>query len=135
MRTHLGDAEDEGMKKPLVRTLSIVGGVLALALVGIGVFAAYLAISGTPLIDEWQCKNDEAPVLWDDGPGSYCEVEGRELPAGAHWDPLGNRPLQCADRWGWVEVVPTGQRPGGDTDCYPSDQELPEGWERVDSGS
>lgn len=123
------------MKKPLALTLSILGGLLALTVLSVGGFAAYLAISGTPLIDEWQCKDGEAPVRWDDGPGSFCEVEGRELPAGAHWDPLGNRPLQCEDRWGWVQVVPAEAGAGREPDCYPEDEELPEGWQRVDAGA
>lgn len=119
------------MNRPLLLTAGILGGLLALAALTVGGFAAYLALSGTPLIDEWQCKDDEAPVLWDEGPGGFCEVKGGELPADAHWDPLGNRPLVCEDRWGWVEVFPVDAGPDAGTDCYPKDRELPAGWQRA----
>ncbi|NPC95926.1 hypothetical protein [Nocardioides sp. zg-DK7169] len=120
------------MKKPRARALPILGGLAVLA---VGGFAAYLAISGTPLIDEWQCGDGEAPVLRDDGPGSFCEEEGSELPAGTHWDPLGNRPLTCEDRWGWVQVVPSGAASDADPDCFPDDRELPTGWQLADTAA
>ncbi len=95
-----------------------------------GVFV-HLWLSGTPLIDEWQCADGEAPVLFADG-GSWCQDEGSELPEGGRWDPLGNRPLVCHDRWGWIEVEAFEPNPDRrDTDCVPDDRPIPEGYRRV----
>ncbi|CAM3353961.1 hypothetical protein NODU109028_13190 [Nocardioides dubius] len=100
-------------------------------LLAIGGFAGWLMISGTPLIDEWQCSDGEAPYVYPEG-GSACAKEGSQLPKGASWDPFGNRPLSCHDRWGWVEVEPV--RPDPDdprTDCVRKGEPIPEGWHAV----
>ena len=117
------------MTKPLRLTLIVLAAVVAAGVVTIGGLAAFLTVSGTPLVDEWQCARGEAPVVH--AGGGSCAEKGAALPDDARWHPLGNRPLTCEDRWGWVEVVRTGARPGADTDCFPDDKGIPEGWERA----
>lgn len=111
----------------------VVAGILAVPVLLAAGFAGYLALSGTPLVDEWVCSDGEAPVLLDGG-GSACRPEGATLGEGESWDPLGNRPLSCDDRWGWTEVRATdgSAAAGDDTDCLREDAELPAGYEVVD---
>src|SRR5690349_3780581 len=60
---------------------------------------------GVPLYDEWHCSKGEAPVEFDGGDGGRaCFPEGAALPAGAAWDPLGNRPFTCHKRRGCTEI-------------------------------
>lgn len=106
--------------------------LLASPLLLAGGYVGYLAVSGTPFLDEWQCSDGEAPYVYDEG-GSACAKEGSPLPEGARWDPFGNRPMFCTDRWGWVEVEPV--RPDPDdprTDCVRKGDDIPDGWRRVD---
>lgn len=77
---------------------------------------------GEPLLDEWQCSDGEAPFELDGG-GSACLPEGADLPAGATWDPLGNRPFFCDGRRGWT-VIHNGEI----EDCLREGLEMPDGW-------
>lgn len=110
-------------------------GIVLLAvspLLAIAALFGWLWLSGTPIMDEWECGDGEAPVLVEDG-GSYCAEEGAQLEPGEHWDPLGNRPFICEDRWGWTEVEPIAPGPGDQgTECVPDDQPVPDGYRRVD---
>ncbi|WP_162602368.1 BCD family MFS transporter [Nocardioides daejeonensis] len=109
------------------------GGLAALIVLGMLSPVAYLWLSGTPLIDEWQCVDGERPVLTPEG-GSYCQDEDdSELPPGHRWDPLGNRPFVCEDRWGWTEVRADDPHPDRrETDCLRKGDPMPQGWHRVD---
>ena len=123
--------------------------VLLAALVGVpvlllGGFLAYLQVSGTPLLDEWTCGDGEAPVLTAEG-GSYCEEQGATLPEGDEWDPFGNRPAECHDRWGFTEVQreeqpdtapaqaakPDATQAHPETDCVAEGDTVPDGWTPV----
>ncbi len=79
---------------------------------------------GTPLLDEWYCSKGEAPYQLDGG-GSACSPEGNELPAGAAWDPLGNRPFSCDSRRGWTVI-----HRGDLEDCLRDGLEMPAGWSK-----
>jgi hypothetical protein len=83
-----------------------------------------LVYQGVPLIDEWYCSKGEAPVDFEGG-GGACFPEGGALPAGAAWDPLGNRPLSCDGRRGWTVI-----HRGLAEDCLRDGEELPEGWSK-----
>lgn len=112
--------------------------------IGLGIVASMILVLGTVagglvvirhdggIIDEWYCSQGERPIYYAEG-GSDCLAAGRALPTGAHLDPLGNRPLRCDGRWGWVEIEPLGTtrtRPDqGDRDCIRSDTPIPRGWE------
>jgi hypothetical protein len=79
---------------------------------------------GTPLWDEWYCKKGEAPIDFPDG-GSACLSHDSELPAGASWDPLGNRPITCVSRRGWTVI-----HRDDDEDCLRDGLEMPVGWSK-----
>ncbi len=111
--------------------IGIVAVVLAVPILAIGGYAGYLAVSGKPFLDEWQCSEGELPADNVDG-GRACFPEGATLPRGWAWDPLGNRPLECSDRWGWTEVVKTGQDIAHGTDCLREGRPLPDGYEAVE---
>lgn len=122
-------------RTPWKVALVVVGALAALTLVAVGGYAGYLKVSGTPFIDEWVCSDGEAPVTMAEG-GSYCETEGATLPAGHTWHPLGNRPLECEDRWGWERAYTTwatddAQDPGFEIGCVRRDTALPDGWNLV----
>lgn len=108
----------------------IIGLLVALPLLAIGGLIGYLTISGTPFPDEWQCSDGEAPYATPDG-GRACAVVGSDLPPEAEWEPLGNRPLSCHDRWGWTEVERI-DAPEEGTDCAEEGRPLPDGWRPVD---
>ncbi len=125
--------DPQASRRRVVRlVVLVVAGVVALPLLLVGGFAAYLWVSGTPLIDEWACSDGEAPYVYADG-GSACAKVGSTLPDGASWDPFGNRPFACHDRWGWVEVEPV-RRDSDDlrTDCVAKGEPIPDGWRAVD---
>ena len=125
-------------RTPAQRRLSpwlfVVVAAVCLPLLAIGGTVTYYVVSGKPFLDEWQCSQGEAPVDTGEG-GSYCAPDGASLPAGDTWHPLGNRPLECTDRWGWeavetIEVDPlTTERESG---CLKEGRDLPEGWRPVD---
>lgn len=128
----MSDVPQPGRARGLgpVLVLLLVGAVLIPVLL-VGGFAHYLKVSGTPLIDEWACSDGEAPYVFPDG-GSACAKVGSDLPEGATWDPLGNRPLSCHDRWGWTEVEPTEQDPDDpETGCVRNGDPVPDGWRAV----
>lgn len=112
------------------RIVLIIAVIVALPVLGVGVVGGYLWVSGTPLIDEWECVDGEAPYVYPDG-GSACAKEGSELPPGATWDPFGNRPFECHDRWGWTEVV-RSDAAGDGYDCVKKGEPIPAGWEPVE---
>lgn len=102
-----------------------------LVLVGVGMLA-WWAFRGVPLDDEWACSKGEAPIEYANGGGGEClpdDTPDDQLPKGAHWDPLGNRPLSCHNRRGWTEVEETKT---GDKGCLKDGLALPEGWQVVD---
>ncbi|TWG91045.1 hypothetical protein L615_008400000040 [Nocardioides sp. J9] len=107
----------------------IVLAVLAVPVLLVGAVVGYFVVSGTPFWDEWQCSEGEAPYHFADG-GTACAAEGSELPEGAQWDPLGNRPFECHDRWGWTEIERIGAEDEG-TDCLKEGRPVPDGWREV----
>ena len=115
--------------KPRSRVPAVLVTLVGLPTLLVGGFLAYLQISGTPLIDEWSCGDGEAPVLMAEG-GSYCERLGATLPDSDRWDPFGNRPAECHDRWGFTEVQPRAGA-AGQTVCVAEGDPVPEGWAPV----
>ena len=113
------------------KILIVVLACLAVPVLAIGGVAAYYVVSGTPLMDEWQCSDGEAPYVYPEG-GRACAPEGSSLPAGATWDPFGNRPFECHDRWGWVEVIPVEDDGENPTDCVRKGDRIPTGWRAVE---
>jgi hypothetical protein len=110
-------AERRRVTRALVNLL-VFGLLASMAWVGYVRF-----VRGVPLlIDEWQCSEGEAPITYDEG-GRDCEPVGAQLPRGARWDPLGNRPFSCANRWGWT-VIDRGQ----EEDCLRDGLPMPAGW-------
>ena len=97
----------------------VIGGVALVPLVVLGFLYAV-----DPMGDEWQCSEGEAPA------GNACYRLDEPLPAGVHWDPLGNRPMPYnCDKDGWTQI----QRDGSDDlDCLNDDLPLPDGWHEVD---
>lgn len=79
-------------------------------------------VRGVPLMDEWQCSQGEAPIIYAEG-GSNCAPSGARLPRNARWDPLGNRPFSCTNRWGWT-VIHRGQV----EECLRDGLPMPAGW-------
>lgn len=113
----------------------VAGALIGLTVAVVGGYAGYLKLSGTPLIDEWSCMEGQAPVTMPAG-GSYCETEGATLPEGDTWHPLGNRPHQCEDRWGWDRAYTTWatddpEDPGYEIGCVRDDADLPADWKLV----
>jgi hypothetical protein len=108
----------------------LVSVLVGLPVLAVGGFVAWLLLSGTPVLDEWACSEGEAPYTYPEG-GSACAREGSALPAGATWDPFGNRPLACHDRWGWTEVEPVTPDPDRGTDCVREGEPIPAGWRQV----
>jgi hypothetical protein len=98
-------------------------GVVVL-LVAAVIWFSRIALSGVPVVDEWRCSMGEAPAEFRGG-GSDCFVDGSTLPAGATWDPLGNRPYSCDGRRGWT-VIHRGQ----EGDCLRDSRKLPAGWSK-----
>src|SRR5688500_17303696 len=93
------------------RTIIIASAVLVPVLIAVGFFVYQFVYIGAPLWDEWHCSKGEAPVDFPGG-GTVCLSKGRNLPAGASWDPLGNRPVSCEGRRGWTVI-----HRGDDEDC------------------
>jgi hypothetical protein len=91
-------------------------------LIAIGIALYQFVYIGAPLWDEWHCKKGEAPVESIDG-GRGCLSNGRDLPAGTRWDPLGNRPLFCEGRRGWTVI-----HRDDDEDCLRDGLHMPSGW-------
>jgi hypothetical protein len=79
------------------------------------------------LYDEWECSRGEAPYFNKHG-GEACAPEGSRLPAGARWDPLGNRPFDCTDRDGWVLIEGTNHYGSWQAVCHPAGRPIPHGW-------
>jgi hypothetical protein len=88
----------------------------------VSLFLFRFFFSGVPLIDEWHCSRGEAPVEFQGG-GGACFAKGSDLPDGAVWDPLGNRPFSCDGRRGWTVIHRVGAE-----DCLRDGLELPQGW-------
>ena len=91
--------------------------------------------SGVPPIDEWACEGGRAPYVMVGG-GTACAKAGSELAVGATWDLLGNRPLVCDNRRGWVQVEFTGSplQPGigaGEQGCLHEGAPVPPGWQQL----
>ncbi len=109
-----------------------MGTVAALFVVPVLVIASFLLYRfvylGVPLLDEWQCSKGEAPINFEGG-GSACLAEGEELPDGAAWDPLGNRPFFCDGRRGWTLI-----HRGEIADCLRDGLTMPDGWEEGPAG-
>jgi hypothetical protein len=105
--------------------LTIVLVLALLAGLGWGGHTIYVReFRGVPLIDEWHCSEGEAPVEAKGvSTGGYCAVLGTELAPDEQWEPLGNRPFSCDERWGWTVVVK-----GDVEDCLRDGEPLPEGW-------
>lgn len=123
------------MPSPRRRLLTIVLAVLAVPVLLVAGYTGYLAVSGTPLIDEWHCARDEAPVDMAAG-GRFCAEEGAQLEVGETWDPFGNRPLVCHERWGWTEVFEVEAQDTDEvvTDCVKKGRTAPDGWKPVPAG-
>lgn len=126
-------------RRPPTALVVVLVTVVGLPLLALGGYAAWLTVSGTPLIDEWQCAEGEAPVETEGG-GSYCEAEGATLPEGDTWHPLGNRPYECTDRWGWVAVYTTWEPesphdPGYEVGCLREGSTPPPGWTYAPDGA
>lgn len=100
----------------------IASAVLVPVLIAVGLFLYWFVYMGAPLWDEWHCSKGDAPVEFGDG-GTGCMSQGRSLPAGARWDPLGNRPFSCEGRRGWTVI----HRDDAE-DCLRDGLEMPEGW-------
>ena len=114
--------------KPRHTLLWVLAGVIAAAAVIIG-GGLYALVHTGGVIDEWHCSDGEAPAD-NAGGGSDCFAEDAALPAGWEWDPFGNRPYGCTDRWWWTEIERTlrGERV---TECIRDDAPVPEGWSVV----
>lgn len=126
-------------RRPDTALVVVLVTVVVLPLLALGGYAAWLALSGTPLIDEWACEEGSAPVDVPGG-GSYCEVEGATLPEGETWQPLGRRPYECTDRWGWDRVYTTWdpegpEDPGYEVGCLREGSTPPPGWTYVPDGA
>jgi hypothetical protein len=104
------------------RTIIIASAVLFPVLIAVGFLVYQFVYIGAPLWDEWRCSKGEAPVEFHDG-GTGCMSKGRNLPAGASWDPLGNRPFSCDGRRGWAVI-----HRGDDEDCLRDGLRMPDGW-------
>lgn len=112
----------------------VIAVAAAPVVMGAGWFA-WMKTSGTPFWDEWSCSEGEAPVLVEGG-GSFCATPGTTLEEGQAWDPFGNRPFACHDRWGYTEVFRPAAR-GDDatvTECVAEGREIPAGWKPVPDG-
>lgn len=101
---------------------TIAAAVVVAALVVTALLLYRFVYLGVPLIDEWWCARGEAPVELRHGVGA-CLPKDSELPDGATWDPLGNRPLSCDGRRGWTVI-----HRGHAEDCLRNGLEMPEGW-------
>lgn len=118
----------EGVPEPARwRRWAVLVGVPLLIVVGaVGVaglgYAFLYALN--PMGDEWVCSKGEAPA------GSGCYPTDKPLPAGVHWDPLGNRPMSYnCDKDGWTLI----QRDGRDRqDCLNDNLPMPAGWHAVE---
>ena len=104
------------------KTAVIASAVLASTLIVVGLALYWFVYLGVPVWDEWYCRKGEAPVNFVGG-GNGCSSKGSTLPAGANWDPLGNRPFACQHRRGWTVIYRNG-----DTDCLRIGRAMPEGW-------
>jgi hypothetical protein len=106
----------------------------AVLLIAIGTCAGFGAayLHGHPWLidDEWTCSRGELPVVAEHGTGAMCLREGATIPAGFKVDPLGNRPLDCDGRSGWIVVQPDAGR-RAERSCYRADQPVPPGWHRT----
>ena len=143
MNTERPDTEfyvpQRSMKKR--RWLPWVLGVLSLVAV-VAAIPGYLMVSGTPIIDEWQCDRSIVKA------GDPCAVQDNlPVPANAASDPYAlNRPWNCTVRWGWVELEPTRddlvpadkqpEIPGEKAlVCWPSGKAVPSGFTVVSEWS
>ncbi len=112
-----------------------LGALIAAAAAGLTLGASIALLGGwallvgaNPLGDEWQCVEGEAPADHRSG-GSACFEEGRKLPKGYTWDPLGNRPMSYnCDKDGWVEIEHERK---GEFECIAEGTAVPEGWRVV----
>lgn len=104
------------------RKTALAGAAVAASLLVISMLVYRFVYLGVPLLDEWQCSDGESPAEWPSG-GSACFPEGGDLPAGATWDPFGNRPLSCHGRRGWTVI-----HRGLAEDCLRNGHQVPEGW-------
>jgi hypothetical protein len=119
---------DEGVPEPTgwrrwlraaVAPVLILATMLTVAALGLGFLWAM-----NPMGDEWVCSDGEAPA------GNSCYRIGATLPAGVHWDPLGNRPMPYnCDKDGWT-LIQHGRR--DQRDCLDDDLPMPPGWHAVD---
>jgi hypothetical protein len=97
----------------------ILGGLALIPAVGLALLWAF-----NPVGDEWQCSDGEAPA------GNACYRTDQPLPAGLHWDPLGNRPMPYnCDKDGWTPIERDGS---ADRDCLNNDLPMPTGWHEAD---
>jgi hypothetical protein len=109
---------------------AVVAGCALVMGAGLGVLYAF-----NPMGDEWVCSDGEAPA---GKPGRYnvCYEEGSNLPPGARWDPLGNRPMPSnCDKEGWVAIERTVTRPGEtepERDCVREGTDLSGRWRPVE---
>ena len=105
----------------LLVPLLVIGGVALIPLVVLGFLYAV-----DPMGDEWQCSDGEAPA------GNACYRLDEPLPAGVHWDPLGNRPMPYnCDKDGWVPIARTAKDGDVVKDCVREGTDLPARWRRL----
>jgi hypothetical protein len=104
------------------RKATVIAGVVTPVLVIVTLLLYQFVYLGKPLLDEWHCSKGEAPIEFHDG-GRACLPVGSELPAGATWDPFGNRPFSCDSRRGWTVI-----HRGDIKECLRNGLEAPTGW-------
>jgi hypothetical protein len=97
----------------------ILGGAATVAVLGLT-----LLYGLNPMGDEWVCSDGEAPA------GNACYRLDQPLPAGLHWDPLGNRPMPYnCHKDGWTPI----EHDRRDVqDCLNDDLPMPAGWHEAD---
>ncbi|WP_232676858.1 hypothetical protein [Nocardioides sp. R-C-SC26] len=120
---------DTSVPRRRARVLLLLGVGTAGLMIGVAAgFLASAAMRGElTFYDEWVCSRDEAPATTSDG-GYFCAPLTASLPAGATWDPLGNRPYDCSGRDGWVVIE---RRQSGEIECFRDYTPLPPGWQLV----
>lgn len=124
MNTPTSDHASSPSSRPMSITKKVLIGaatLLVLLAAGLGVRTF---VAGVPLLDEWACAKGEAPVIIG-GTGSACAEEGATLADDEEWNPLGNHPLECKDRWGWT---PVSSNDGNHSGCLAKGEDMPEGW-------
>ena len=109
----------------------ILGFVVALVVTGVVAGVVYVRSGSFRLIDEFECSDGEAPVLAGSSGGGGCRPIDAKLRKGERWDPLGNRPFDCADRPGWSQIQVKGDI-GPGPECLNDGLHVPAGYELVD---